>query len=79
MSSFFLIGSLISIATLTLTGAVDRHTLLMFGMLVPAALGGYVLSRFVNRVLNPERQRWTAIVTATVGAVVLVIQQVGAW
>ncbi|MDF2583193.1 MAG: permease [Mycobacterium sp.] len=77
MSSFFLIGSLMSIAMLTVTGAVDRHTVAMFGVLVPAAVLGYVLSRYVNRILNPNRQRWTAITVSMIGAVVLIIQQTG--
>ncbi len=77
MSSFFLIGSLMSIAMLALTGAVDRHTVAMFGALVPAAVLGYVLSRYVNRLLNPQRQRWTAITVSLIGAVVLIIQQTG--
>ena len=68
MSSFFLIGSLMSIAMLALTGAVDRHTVAMFGALVPAAVLGYVLSRYVNRLLNPQRQRWTAITVSLIGA-----------
>ncbi len=43
----------------------------MFGVLVPAAVLGYVLSRYVNRILNPNRQRWTAITVSMIGAVVL--------
>ena len=66
-----------SIGMLTLTGAVDRHTVLMFGMLVPVAVMGYVLSRYANRLLNPQRQRWTAITASMTGAVVLIIQQTG--
>lgn len=77
MSGFFLIGSLMSIGMLTLTGAVDRHTVLMFAALVPVAVMGYVLSRYVNRLLNPQRQRWTAIAASMTGAVVLIIQQTG--
>lgn len=77
MSGFFLIGSLMSIAMLTLTGAVDRHTVLMFVVLVPVAMMGYVLSRYVNRLLNSQRQRWTAITASMTGAVVLIIQQTG--
>ena len=77
MSSFFLIGSLMSIAMLALTGAIDRHTVAMFGVLIPAAALGYVLSRYANRILNPSRQRWTAITVSMIGAVVLIIQQTG--
>jgi uncharacterized membrane protein YfcA len=77
MSGFFLIGSLMSIAMLTLTGAVDGHTFRAFAVLIPAVAGGYVLSRFANRLLNPQRQRWTAISVSVAGAAVLVVQQAG--
>ena len=92
MSSFFLVGSLMSIAMLTVTGAVqgsragyyptvtgsvDGRTVQMFAVLLPAAASGYVLSRYANRILTPQRQRWTAIVASVVGAVVLVVQQTG--
>jgi uncharacterized protein len=77
MSSFFLVGSMMSIGMLTLTGAVDRHTVLTFAVLVPVAVMGYVLSRYVNRLLNPQRQRWTAITASLTGALVLIIQQTG--
>ena len=77
MAGFFLVGSVMSIAMLTVTGSVDRHTVQMFAVLVPAAVLGYVLSRYANRVLTPARQRWTAIAASTAGAVVLVVQQTG--
>lgn len=77
MSSFFLIGSLMSLVMLTLTGAVDTHTLRAFAVLIPAAIAGYALSRFANRLLNPRRQRWTAISVSAAGAAVLVAQQAG--
>jgi len=77
MSGFFLIGSVMSIGVLALTGAVDANTLRAFAILIPATLGGYVLSRWVNRLLTAKRQRWTAIVVSTVGACVLVVQQAG--
>jgi uncharacterized membrane protein YfcA len=77
MSGFFLIGSVMSIGVLALTGAVDANTFRAFAILIPATLGGYVLSRWVNRLLTAKRQRWTAIVVSTVGASVLVVQQAG--
>ena len=77
MSGFFLIGSVMSIGVLALTGAVDANTVRAFAILIPATLGGYVLSRWVNRLLTAKRQRWTAIVVSTVGACVLVVQQAG--
>jgi uncharacterized membrane protein YfcA len=77
MSGFFLIGSVMSIAMLTLTGAVDARTCRTFALLVPAAVAGYALSRWANRLLTPQRQRWTAIGVSAAGATVLVVQQAG--
>jgi uncharacterized membrane protein YfcA len=78
MSGFFLIGSVMSIGMLSITGAIDGDTWRWFAFLVPATVIGYALSRYANRLLNPQRQRWTAIVVSAVGAGVLVVQQVGA-
>jgi uncharacterized membrane protein YfcA len=72
MSGFFLVGSVMSIAALAATGAVDGHTMRAFAFLIPAALVGYVLSRGLNRFLDPKRLRWLAIGASTVGAVVLI-------
>lgn len=78
MSGFFLIGSVLSIGMLSLTGSIDGDTWRWFAFLVPATVVGYALSRWVNRLLNAQRQRWTAIVVSAAGAGVLVVQQVGA-
>ena len=75
MAGFFLIGSLLSLAALGGTGAVDRHTLATFALLLPAAVAGYVLSRYVNRVLDPVRLRRLAIGVSVVGALVLIIRE----
>ena len=68
MSSFFLVGSVISLIVLAFTGAVDVHTLKTF----PAAVLGYLLSRVLNRYLNPQRLRWLAIGVSATGAAVLI-------
>ena len=57
--------------------AASTNTAIGAAVLVPAAVLGYVLSRYANRVLTPARQRWTAIAASTAGAVVLVVQQTG--
>lgn len=75
MSSFFLIGSMLSLVMLAVTGSVGLHTLLVFALLAPAPVLGYVLSRCVNRFLDARRLRWTAIAVSTLGAVLLVGQQ----
>ena len=72
MSSFFLVGSVISLIVLAFTGAVDVHTLKTFALLVPAAVLGYLLSRVLNRYLNPQRLRWLAIGVSATGAAVLI-------
>ena len=72
MSGFFLVGSIMSIIALAATGAVTRHTLVMFAALIPAAVLGYVLSRGLNRVLDPNRLRWMAIGVSAAGAVMLI-------
>jgi uncharacterized protein len=75
MSGFFLVGSLMSIAALTLTGAVDGHTVSSFAVLMPAVAVGFGLSRLVNHLLDGQRQRWVAIVISAVGALVLILRQ----
>jgi uncharacterized protein len=75
MSGFFLVGSIISIAVLAFTGAVDASTMTSFALLIPACLGGYALSRLVNRVLDHKRQRLAAIAVSAAGAAVLIIHQ----
>ncbi|MET0703867.1 MAG: sulfite exporter TauE/SafE family protein [Mycobacterium sp.] len=75
MSGFFLIGSLLSLAALAVTGSVDRHTVWTFAVLVPAAVAGYVLSRYVNRLLDPVRLRRLAIGVSVVGATVLIARE----
>jgi hypothetical protein len=42
-------------------------------------LAGYLLSRRVNGLLNPWRQRWTAIAMSATGAVVLISHEAGLW
>ena len=72
MSGFFLVGSVMSIAALAVVGAVDGHTLWGFAVMIPAAVAGYVLSRRINRFLDPKRLRWLAIGASTLGADVLI-------
>lgn len=72
MSGFFLVGSVMSLIVLAVAGAVNRHTLWGFAVLMPAAVAGYLLSRVLNRHLNPIRLRWLAIAVSAAGAVVLV-------
>lgn len=75
MSGFFLVGSVMSLGVLWVTGAVGGHTVTTFALFVPATVLGYVLSRFVNRLLDPTRLRWLAIGVSALGATVLITQQ----
>jgi uncharacterized membrane protein YfcA len=76
MSAFFLVGSLMSITVLAATGAIHRDGAMMFVVLVPATVLGYVASRFANRVLDPVRLRRLSIGISLVGAILLVGQQI---
>lgn len=75
MSGFFLVGSAVSLAMLLMAGTVDRHSIVSLLLLLPAAALGYVLSLYVNRYLDARRLRFTAIAVSTVGAVILIAQQ----
>ena len=77
MSGFFLVGSVMSIGVLAATGAIHPDTFRMCALLLPAIIGGYVLSRFVNGWLNPTRQRWTAIGMSVAGASALIAREAG--
>lgn len=72
MSGFFLVGSMMSIAALAATGSIHSQTMRGFAVLVPAAIAGYLLSRPMNKFLDPQRLRWLAIGVSTVGALVLI-------
>jgi uncharacterized protein len=76
MNGFFLIGSVLSVAVLAVTGAVGANTLRAFALMSPAVVVGYALSRLVNRVLDRRRQRWLAIGVSTIGAVALIARQI---
>lgn len=76
MSAYALAGSLISLGALWLNGQVDASTAGSFAVLLPAAVAGCLLSRLVNRRLDRERLRWTAIAVSVAGAVTLVAAQV---
>ena len=76
MSAFFMVGSSISLLMLWITGTVTEDILVLALWMVPAAVGGYAASRFVNRFLNPARLRALALGASAVGSVLLVVQLV---
>lgn len=75
MSAFFLVGSTASLAALAVTGAITQDVLWLALWMVPSVLLGYVLSRYVNRFLDPRRLRLTALGVSGFGAILLIGQQ----
>jgi hypothetical protein len=72
MSAFFLIGSLISAGALIVVGAVTPQTYQLVVWMIPVVLLGYLLSRFINRVLDRRRLRLTALIASAGGAALLI-------
>lgn len=72
MSAFFLVGSTISLVALVSVGAVTRQTFTLALWMIPAVLLGYVLSRYVNRLLDHRRLRLVALSVSALGAVLLI-------
>ncbi len=75
MSGFFLIGSVLSVGMLALTGSVGTDTLVAAALLTPWPVLGYALSRHVNRLLDKRRLHWSAIAMSALGAVLLIGRQ----
>lgn len=75
MSTFFLVGSGLSVAALAATGSISREILVVVAVLLPAPVLGFALSRVLNRVLSPVSLRRTAIGVSLFGAGVLLVQQ----
>ncbi|GAA3710870.1 sulfite exporter TauE/SafE family protein [Gordonia hankookensis] len=75
LSAFFLVGSIMSMGALAATGNLHRDIAGVFVALIPAVVLGYVASRYVNRHLDKNRLRIVSIVVSTLGAVLLIAQQ----
>jgi uncharacterized membrane protein YfcA len=75
MGAFFLVGSLLSLGALTLSGSVDPRELRYAVFLAPAAALGVALARPVGRRLDVRRTRITAMVLASTGAAILSLRQ----
>ncbi|MFB8369763.1 sulfite exporter TauE/SafE family protein [Pseudarthrobacter sp. NPDC055928] len=75
MSAFFLVGSCMSIVALAVAGAINKEALQLSLVMLPAVAGGYVLSRYVNRILSPRRTRAVAFAASSLGLTLLVTQQ----
>jgi len=75
MAAFFLVGSLISLALLIAFGTITPATLSLALWLLPAALAGYALSRFTNRLLTRRRLRAAALAASAFGAIFVIVAQ----
>jgi uncharacterized membrane protein YfcA len=75
MGAFFLVGSAMSLAALTFSGAVDTANLRYALFLAPAAALGVVLARPVGRRLDVRRTRVVAMAMALIGATILLVRQ----
>ena len=71
-----MVGSFISMAMLWLAGAVTTDMLSLALWMVPAAVGGYAASRFVNRFLNAARLKALALGASALGSALLIVQLV---
>lgn len=75
MSAFFLVGSCMSLASLAAAGAITAEALNLSLIMLPAVLGGYFLSRYVNYLLSPKTTRFVALAASSTGLLLLVTQQ----
>jgi uncharacterized protein len=75
MGAFFLVGSAMSLAALTLSGSVEPHNLRYALFLAPAAAIGVLLARPIGRHLDVRRTRITATALALTGAAILLARQ----
>ena len=72
MSAFFMVGSAVSVAALALAGQISLEMLTMTAWLAPAAVAGFVLSRYTNRFMNASKLRLAALGVSGFGAALLV-------
>ncbi|MFF5987304.1 sulfite exporter TauE/SafE family protein [Prauserella flavalba] len=75
MSGFFLVGSVMSLAALAVTGSVTGESLGYALLLAPAAALGVALARPLGRRLDVRRTRVVAMLLAVAGAATLTVQQ----
>ncbi|GAB1510141.1 sulfite exporter TauE/SafE family protein [Actinophytocola sp. KF-1] len=75
MGAFFLAGSAMSLAALTVSGSVDLHNLRYALLLSPAAAAGFLLARPIGKHLDVRRTRFAAMGVALAGATILLVRQ----
>ncbi len=76
MAAFMLFGAGFSLFMLVVVGAFDTTDLGLAGLLVPGVLGGFVLSRWTNRVLDTGYTRPAVLTFAAASALSILVRQV---
>ena len=74
MSTFNAVGTVASLAMLLAVGELDRRELGVIAVLVPAAIGGFLISAHTNRVLDRGYTRTAVLSLAAVSAVGILIR-----
>lgn len=74
ISAFFGIGSLLSIAALTLAGEIGVRQLQLTALLLPGVAAGVIVARRVKHLLRPEVVRPAVLVICTAAALALLVE-----
>ena len=74
LSSFFLVGTIISLAALSLVGRFGRDELRLTVALLPGALFGFVVSRRIASRLDRGYTKRAVLATATVAGLIVVVR-----
>lgn len=74
LAVIFLVGLLINLTTLTVTGQATLDQYKLGLLLLPGALAGFAASSVLRHHLDGERLRWVVLVISTVAALSLLVQ-----
>lgn len=77
LAVYFLVGALLSLGALALTGHVDRHAAAVGLALVPALVLGMLVARVVRRRVDPSSVRAGVLLVCAFSAVVLLVRSLG--
>jgi uncharacterized membrane protein YfcA len=75
---YFVLGGLLSLSALTVTGHFGHHELALAAVLVPGIVLGFLLSRFTAPLLGPRRMRPAVLIVSAATAVLVLLRAVGA-
>ncbi len=76
LGAFMAFGSTLSLLTLAVVGEFDRDDLTMTLVLLPAVIGGFIVSRWTNRILDRGYTRPAVLTFATLSALSILARQV---